>query len=266
MTHVWQRDETPGIREYEVQSSPLSWTVIRDMAQIEGFAVQGDGHVTLAVAETPPSVATGTITVPSPFAFYPSTSVSASIHRCEGTDHGSCAICGHFPLTSVGATNVFFTIPVEGAEPTIPDVGHNPSQSFVFHNWVENPDYSIRDYAVLLHPVPGNTGASSSDMCGSWTKLSGPDSGTLLATNMVDLLLRRPTEGGIYRFRYEENASVGLGSVESEVILPLGGPDVTGYLRSEMPRLPGHRRKLPKVPHTLFTDFLQHPTSKGTPK
>ena len=86
--------EMPGLREYEVRCSPFVWAEVRDTAQIEGFAVQGDGHVTLAVADTPPSVATGTITVPSPFPFYPSASVSASIHRCEGDSQHFCGLCG----------------------------------------------------------------------------------------------------------------------------------------------------------------------------
>jgi hypothetical protein len=228
--------EIPGQRDYEVVSSPIPWSELSGGARIDGFSHNSDGTLSLSVDDTPPSVATGTISLRSENGFLGTATLSASIHRCGGTDDSSCHHCEHYPVTSVCATNVFFTLPAEGGDSDLPNEGRNPETSFVYHNWVENPDYSIRDYAVLLHPVLGDCEASPSDLHGSWQKLSGPNSGTTSVTNEIDLLLRKPEIGGIYSFQFDESSSYGTGSVESSVILPLGGPDVTAYFLSEVNR------------------------------
>ena len=199
------------------------------------FQRTGEDTVSLSIGSTPGDSVFGGVILASPALRFGAVSEWREIHRCTGGDHSACLICGHYPVTSVCATNIFLSIPAAGGL-HLPDEGQNPTTNFVYHYQVENSDFSIRDYAVILHPVPGDSDTDASDMNGSWTKLSGPDSGTISTTNGIDMVLRKPEVGGIYSFRYDESLSIGSGSVVSSVILPLGGPDVTAYLVSEMQR------------------------------
>ena len=87
--------EFPGIQTYRVISSPISWKTLQNRAVIHGFTVESDGTVSLSVSDTPPSVAFGSITVPSSITGLADYCVERTIHRCEADPMtGICPKCG----------------------------------------------------------------------------------------------------------------------------------------------------------------------------
>ena len=107
----------------------------------------------------------------------------------------------------------------------------------VFYKDVENPDYSVKDFDVELsawiHPVLSPYSPLNALLTPSWKKASGPNSGSFDQTNQKTVTYQNPKEGGLYKFEFELNGSCKSGA---NVLLPLGGPDVTAYFMSEVAR------------------------------
>ena len=69
----------------------------------------------------------------------------------------------------------------------------------------------------------------------SWAKVAGPSSGSLNRTDTFEVKHQNAKQGGLYQFEFD----LGLGGSENSganLLLPLGGPDVTSYYLSEAER------------------------------
>ena len=114
----------------------------------------------------------------------------------------------------------------------------DPGQALaIFYKDVENPDYSIKDFDVDLKVkiTPDVLSSSLFYSYAYWSKATGPGSGILSASVGHGVKFQNPKEGGLYKFGC---ALVGSGFPTSgaNVLLPLGGPDVTTYLLNEVKR------------------------------
>ena len=106
----------------------------------------------------------------------------------------------------------------------------------VFYKDAENPDYSIKNFDVNLKvKITPDGSLPPSSFYAYWSKVSGPNSGSLNANVGNTVKFQNLMEGGLYMF---ECNLVGLGLPTSgaNVLLPLGGPDVTAYFLSEAQR------------------------------
>lgn len=112
----------------------------------------------------------------------------------------------------------------------------DPGQALVvFFEDVRNEDNKANDFSVQLaaNIVPSWVGAAALDEV--WRKVGGPASGTLSATNSFDVQYSNPKKGGLYVIEFEEGAP-GDSASGVNILLPLGGPDVTTYFLSECQR------------------------------
>ena len=93
--------EISGIRSWNVRIRPGSWSDYADRASFDGFSTDGNGTVSLAVADTSRSVTNGTVLVASTDPRFPPATASAEIHRCEyDPATGGCPLCGETHATT----------------------------------------------------------------------------------------------------------------------------------------------------------------------
>ena len=86
----------PGKRTWSVRATPGSWTAYASRAIVEGFETEGGGNVSLTVADMPPSVVTGIVSIASTEPGFPPATVFAEIHRCEyDYVNNRCDWCGY---------------------------------------------------------------------------------------------------------------------------------------------------------------------------
>ncbi|MCO5069310.1 MAG: hypothetical protein M9910_11620, partial [Kiritimatiellae bacterium] len=112
----------------------------------------------------------------------------------------------------------------------------DPGQALVvFHKDVRDEDFVVQDFDVDLHAEVLPSTISDSDLSESWAKTSGPDSGALNKTDTFDVKYQNPKEGGLYQFEFDLGLS-GCAKSGANLLLPLGGPDVTSYYGSEFSR------------------------------
>jgi hypothetical protein len=90
----------------------------------------------------------------------------------------------------------------------------------------------LKDYHADLKLAPSSITQTLNTQC-SWTKKSGPNSGQLQNTQTTIATFQKPEKGGHYVFdcylQQHEHTDV-------QVLLPLGGPNVTAYYLSECAR------------------------------
>ena len=140
--------------------------------------------------------------------------------------------------------------PVAGASPNPPPfAGHRPWPFDVTHS--PEPDKHL---VVFFEDVADMNGAGNfvvanfdvslaatitpdafpvEEWTPQWTRMSGPASGTLLATNTLSATLRNPQQGGVYSF------SFGLGypgevPSQANVVLPLAGAEIDSVVVADL--------------------------------
>ena len=143
----------------------------------------------------------------------------------------------------VGTSSSFPSLSFETFDGNKTDFGDPCSESdpgqalVVFYNDVEKPDYSVKDFDVELsayiRPVLSPYSPLNDLLIPSWTKVGGPSSGSFDQTNKKLVNYKNPKEGGLYTFEFKLNGSLTSGA---NLLLPLGGPDVTAYFMSEVAR------------------------------
>ncbi|MCL1921530.1 MAG: hypothetical protein FWG50_10740, partial [Kiritimatiellaeota bacterium] len=111
-----------------------------------------------------------------------------------------------------------------------------PGQALaVFYSEVENPDYSIKDFSVDLNVCGFPDSMFGSSFYAYWSKVDGPNSGSLSQSVGKAVTFQNPKDGGLYKFECDLVGS-GYPVSGANVLLPLGGPDVTDYFMSEVAR------------------------------
>jgi hypothetical protein len=96
----------------------------------------------------------------------------------------------------------------------------------VYYKDVINQDFEVQPFDVYLEitdtqlPNP------------QWSKHTGPDSGTLTDAGSTTATFSNPSKGGVYQF----DLALGGQTTRTQLLLPLGGPDVTDYYLSETHR------------------------------
>lgn len=110
----------------------------------------------------------------------------------------------------------------------------------IYHKAVRNEDGETEDFDVTLKvaPVGGNV---------TWTKSSGPDSGTIVDPNSATAIFRNPKKGGLYEFELSVGSQSAAGKLQ--LWLPVAGPDISSYWEGEISYFkntwgPAYRSKL----------------------
>jgi len=94
----------------------------------------------------------------------------------------------------------------------------------VFYEDVVDASYNVEDFDVDL-----NAGIDGLVDVFQWSKVKGPDSGTLTDANKSNALYSNPKVGGLYQF----DVDLGSQSIRTSLLLPLAGADITDWLEAE---------------------------------
>ncbi len=112
----------------------------------------------------------------------------------------------------------------------------DPGQALVvFHKDVRDEDFVVQDYDVTLKANILPASITADQLSESWGKVAGPSSGSLNLTDTFEVKYQNAKEGGLYQFEFDLGLS-GCTKSGANLLLPLGGPDVTAYLLSEAQR------------------------------
>jgi hypothetical protein len=112
----------------------------------------------------------------------------------------------------------------------------DPGQALVvFHKDVRDEDFVVQDYDVTLKANILPASITADQLSESWAKVAGPSSGSLNRTDTFEVKYQNAKEGGLYQFEFDLGFS-GCAKSGANLLLPLGGPDVTDYLLSEAQR------------------------------
>ena len=111
--------------------------------------------------------------------------------------------------------------------------------------------FDVTFRAVLFPSVPPALLPST-----QWTRIEGPDSGTLVVDNPLEAVLRNPAQGGVYRLSFEA-CSDGPHPSEATLVLPLAGATVDGLMQDEI----GWADTFVSIAVTNFSpDIIQSPS------
>ena len=134
-------------------------------------------------------------------------------------------------MTSQKAANSPKTFRVGKTDPPAP-CGKSPEQVdalTIYYNEVFNyQTKQLEDVDVTLQA--GTIFADLGEV--EWTRAGGPSSGTLVPGANGEATFSNPTNGGLYQF----DATIAETTTRAQMLLPLGGPDVTDYIDSEFQR------------------------------
>ena len=117
-----------------------------------------------------------------------------------------------------------------------PCATNDPGQALVvFHVDARDANFVVRDFDVTLkaNVLPASITADQLDE--SWAKVEGPASGSLNRTDSFEVKYQNPKVGGLYQFEFGLGLN-GCANNGANLLLPLGGPDVTTYFNSEVAR------------------------------
>ena len=118
-------------------------------------------------------------------------------------------------------------------DPCDPD---DPGQALVvFHKDVRDEDFVVQDYDVTLKANILPSSITADQLSENWAKVEGPASGGLNHTDTFEVKYQNAKEGGLYQFEFDLGLS-GCAKSGANLLLPLGGPDVTAYYLSEAQR------------------------------
>lgn len=111
-----------------------------------------------------------------------------------------------------------------------PPCGNAPEQAeslnVYFSDVFDYVSHEVDDYDVILRVSPTSLNIAS------WSKHDGPLSGSLINSDKSEAIYRNPKLGGLYQF----DAMVQSVETRTQLLLPMGGPDVTDYFLSECQR------------------------------
>ena len=126
------------------------------------------------------------------------------------------------------------------------NVAQRPNQAL--GNGLRNgPDFIVQDFDVYLDLLPHELPAPV------WSKKpGGPDSGNLTGATSTTATYHNPKIGGLYQF----DVTVGGVTTRTNLLLPLAGADITGWLRTEVAGMKAYADKTKKaiVRKYLFTE------------
>jgi len=112
----------------------------------------------------------------------------------------------------------------------------DPGQALVvFHKDVRDENFVVQDYDVTLVANILPASITADELSESWVKVAGPSSGSLNRIDTFDVKYQNAKEGGLYQFEFDLGLS-GCAKSGANLLLPMGGPDVTEYLLSEAQR------------------------------
>lgn len=112
----------------------------------------------------------------------------------------------------------------------------DPGQALVvFHKDVRDEDFVVQDYDVTMEANILPASITADQLSESWAKVAGPSSGSLNRTDTFEVKYQNAKEGGLYQFEFDLGFS-GCAKSGANLLLPLGGPDVTAYYLSEAQR------------------------------
>lgn len=126
------------------------------------------------------------------------------------------------PITLQNPTD-FRNLPSNVSDPCEPDSDTIPL--VIFYESVSASGV-VEDFEVQLSSnIPEGWGVQE-----TWTKATGPDSGTLLAGNPTNVRFVNPEIGGLYQFDLQGGSS----PIRTSLLLPLAGADITDWLQAEI--------------------------------
>lgn len=102
----------------------------------------------------------------------------------------------------------------------------------VYYKDVTDRNFQVKPFDVKLQIVPGNGGTAT------WSKHSGPDSGALNNAGSTTATFSNPTKGGLYQFDLDYLGK----TTRTQLLLPLAGADIAGWLDTEIKAIPAWAR------------------------
>jgi hypothetical protein len=118
-----------------------------------------------------------------------------------------------------------------------PDQSPAPDQhAVVLYRDVIDANFNVQDFDVTLiaRLNPSITTVAPSTV--HWTKVSGPTSGELLASDTLSAIYRNPKMGGVYRFHVAIRNGTGtdIAFAEANLVLPLAGADMDSVVQADL--------------------------------
>ena len=96
-------------------------------------------------------------------------------------------------------------------------------------------NFVVQDYDVTLKANIVPTDITADQLSEIWSKATGPSSGSLNRTDTFEVNYQNAKKGGLYQFEFDLGLTGGAKS-GANLLLSLGGPDVTAYYLSEAQR------------------------------
>jgi hypothetical protein len=118
-----------------------------------------------------------------------------------------------------------------------PDQSPAPDQhAVVLYRDVIDANFNVQDFDVTLiaRLNPSITTVAPSTV--HWTKVSGPTSGELLASDTLSAIYRNPKMGGVYRFHVAIRNGTGtdIAFAEANLVLPLAGAEMDSVVQADL--------------------------------
>ncbi len=126
--------------------------------------------------------------------------------------------------------------PFEGHKSWPFDVTKSPNPDkhmVVFYKDVVDSSFNVDDFDVDLEASVLPSSITHDQLNENWSKIDGPDSGSLNQTDTFEVKYQSPKLGGVYRFDLDLG---GGAKSEANVVLPLAGADVDSIVSSDIGR------------------------------
>lgn len=145
----------------------------------------------------------------------------------------------------------------------------------VFYDDVIDAASNIQNFDITLtaNLLPATITADKLDEI--WSKISGPNSGSLNHTDTFQVKYQNPKQGGVYRFAFDLGLA-GVPKSEANVVLPLSGAEISALVGADLARAdafaanantkyPTKAEKLLRMPFWFWTsgngDYLGRPNN-----
>jgi len=116
-----------------------------------------------------------------------------------------------------------------------PDQSLDPNKhAVVLYKDAVNTDFTVQDFDVTLTATLAPADMPTDDLVFNWEKVSGPDSGQFLPSDLT-AVYRNPKLGGVYRFRLtvRKDGTV-LSFGEAVLVLPLAGAEMDSVMQADL--------------------------------
>jgi hypothetical protein len=159
---------------------------------------------------------------------------------CSAEQLVSSFIVQSIDVTSIKEGTSSNPPPFEGNRPWVFCVTNSlvPDKHFVvfYKDVVTTNTFEVQDFDITIAASISPNQACTGHVGMAWSKLSGPNSGTLNNTDRPEILYRNVKSGGVYRVAFDFGQNERRQRSEANILLPLAGAEMDEVIKADLVR------------------------------